>query len=117
MPKWQIDSQEYLKRLGLNRKDFEKLLKLPKTDELRKVLPLREMKRVQSIIPISSELLLYLIRRIRTLDGQLPFRDSEISQVVVNPHQLKIGQKFVYRENYQNMTVPFPPEAGRQIRV
>lgn len=103
MPQWQIDSGEYLARLGLNREDFEKLLKLPRTNELRKIIPLREIKHVQSIIPISSELLLYLIRRIRTLDGQMPFINSGIEMIVVNPHQLKIGQKFVYRENYQGM--------------
>ncbi len=103
MAQWQIDPQEYLKRMGLKREDFDKLLKLPQTDKLIKIIPLREIKNVQSIIPIHSELLLYLVRRIRTLDGQLPFINSEIDQVVVNPHQLKIGQKFVYRENYQNM--------------
>ena len=103
MAQWQIDSEEYLKRLGLGREDFEKQLKLPRVDDVKKIIPLREIKVVKSIIPINSELLLYLIRRIPTLDGQLPFRHATIRQVVVNPGQLKIGQKYVYRENYQSL--------------
>ena len=53
MSQWQIDSQEYLDRLSLGREDFERLLKLPKTSELRKIIPLREMQHIQSVIPIS----------------------------------------------------------------
>lgn len=101
MAQWQIDSAEYLTRLGLNREDFEKQLKIPRTRELKQIVPLREMKQVQSIVPINSELLSYLIRKIRTLDGQKPFQNSEIRQVVTNTRQLKIGQRYVYRENYE----------------
>ncbi len=103
MSKWQIDSTEYLARLGLNRVDFEKQLKLPQTDKIKNIIPLKEIKEVQSIIPINSDLLLFLIRKIKTLDGQLPFQNSTIRQVVVNSNQLKIGQKYVYRENYQQL--------------
>jgi len=39
----------------------------------------------------------------KTLDGRLPFQNSTIRQIVVNPHQLKIGQKYAYRENYQKL--------------
>jgi len=101
MSQWQIDSQEYLKRLGLDREDFEKQLKLPQVVDMKQIVPLRDMKEVQSIVPIDSEMLSYLIRRIRTLDGRMPFQNSEISQVMTNTRQLKIGQKYVYRENYQ----------------
>lgn len=103
MSHWQIDSEEYLKRLGLNRKDFEKQLKLPRTEEITKIIPLREIREVHSVIPINSELLLYLVKKIQTLDGQRPFENSSIRQVVVNSNQLKIGQKYVYRENYQQL--------------
>src|SRR3989338_107184 len=103
MPQWQIDSDEYLERLGLDRKGFEKELKLPRINDLKKIIPLREIKMVQSIVPIPFELLLYLVRKIQTLDGQWPFKNAEISQVIANPPQLKIGQKYVYRENYQNL--------------
>lgn len=103
MAQWQIDPREYLARLGLDRDDFKKQLKLPKTEEIEKILPLKSIEQVQSIIPINSDMLLYLISRIKTLDGQSPFKSSRIRQVVVNPSQLKIGQKYVYRENYQNL--------------
>ena len=101
MSQWQIDSKEYLERLGLNKEDFEKQLKFPKIENIRKIVPLREMREVRSIVPIDNDLLSYLIRKIRTLDGQLPFKNSTIRQVVTNPRQLKIGQRYVYRENYQ----------------
>lgn len=103
MSQWQIDPEEYLKRLGLGLKDFERELKLPRTNEVTLVIPLREIKVVQSIVPINSQLLSYLIKKVKTLDGQLPFENAAIRQVRVNPHQLKIGQKYVYRENYQNL--------------
>lgn len=103
MAQWQLDSDEYLARLGLDRKGFEKELRLPKISEMKKIIPLREIREVESIIPIPFDLLVYLIRRIQTLDGQLPFKDAEIEQIMAHPPQLKIGQRFVYRENYQNL--------------
>lgn len=101
MAQWQIDSQEYLMRLDLDRLNFERHLKLPNVVNLELVVPLRDMAVIQSIVPIDSKLLAYLITRIRTFDGRLPFQNSEISQVVTNTRQLKIGQRYVYRENYQ----------------
>jgi hypothetical protein len=103
MAQWQITPGEYLKRLELNIEDFEKKLQLPQVNEVTKIIPLRELHKIESIVPIGSDLLLYLIRRIRTLDGQMPFTNSTIRQVVVNPNQPKIGQKYVYRENYQQL--------------
>jgi len=103
MAQWQIDSREYLARLGLDRDDFKKQLKLPRIEDIEKIIPLKSIELVQSVIPINSDMLLYLIRRIKTLDGQLPFQNSRIHQVIFNPNQLKIGQKYVYRENYQNL--------------
>ena len=116
MSQWQIDSKEYLARLGLDMDGFKKELKLPKADEVNKIIPLRDMTAVQSIIQINSELLLHLIKRVKTLDGQFPFKYSTIHQEVVNPNQLKIGQKYVYRENYskilESMTEIFRSHTG-----
>lgn len=103
MAQWQITPDEYLKRLELNIEDFERRLQLPQVNEVTKIIPLKELHKIESIVPIGSDLLLYLIKRIRTLDGQMPFINSTIRQVVVNPNQPKIGQKYVYRENYQQL--------------
>ncbi len=103
MSQWQIDTREYLRRLDLDQEGLERKMQLPRIEEIVKIIPLREIKNVQSVVPINSELLLYLVRRVRTLDGQLPFLNSTIHQEVVNPSQLKIGQKYVYRENYSKI--------------
>lgn len=100
---WQIEPDEYLKRLDLSIKIFEKELRLPKVSEITKIIPLREINRVESIVPINSDLLLYLIRRIKTLDGQMPFVNASLKLTFLNPNQPKIGQRYVYRENYQQL--------------
>jgi hypothetical protein len=116
MPAWQIDPQEYLKRLKLGREDFKKRLKLPDIDSVAKIIPLRDLKVITSLIPIDTELVLYLLRQIRTLDCQMPFRDIDIQMVRIDPRHLKIGQKFVYRENYQKI-LESVPEVFRQFMV
>lgn len=103
MPEWQIEPNEYLKRLNIDLEDFEKQLNLPNVKNITKVLPLRNIKEIRSLIPISSNMLLYLIRRIKTLDNRKPFKNIKMKMLKMDPHHLKIGQKFVYRENYQNL--------------
>lgn len=116
MPAWQIDPQEYLKRLNLGREDFRRRLKLPDIDSVSKIIPLRDLKVINSLIPISSEMVLYLLRQIRTLDGQMPFQNIGIQMTRMDPRHLKIGQKFVYRENYQKI-LESVPEVFRQFMV
>ena len=53
-------------------------------------------------------MLLYLLRRIRTLGGQTLFENIRIQMVRVDPRHLKVGQKFVYRENYQKLLEEVP---------
>ncbi len=108
MPAWQIDPQEYLKRLNLGRDDFEHRLKLPDIDSIAKIIPLRDLKVINSLIPISSEMVLYFLRQVRTLEGQMPFRNIGIQMIRIDPRHLKIGQKFVYRENYQKILESVP---------
>ncbi len=100
MAQWHIETDEYLKRLDLDKDSLERKMQLPEIDKIAQIIPLRELKEVRSVVPINSGLLQYLIRRIKTLDGQMPFINATIHQEVVNPSQLKIGQKYVYRENY-----------------
>ena len=108
MPEWRIDQDEYLKRLSFSKKDFKDCLKLPTIKNITQILPLRDIKTIESLIPISFEMLCYLIRRIKTLDGRLPFKDVKMKMVKIDPHQLKIGQKFAYRENYQKLLEEVP---------
>lgn len=108
MPAWQIDPQEYMKRLNLDREDFRKRLNLPDVDNITKIIPLRDLRVINSLLPISSEMVLYLLRQIRTLEGQMPFRNIMIQMVRMDPRHLKIGQRFVYRENYQKILESVP---------
>ncbi|MEK9186059.1 MAG: hypothetical protein AAB885_00550 [Patescibacteria group bacterium] len=99
-PEWQIDFPEYLERLHLTERHFRKRLRLPMIGQVKKVLPLRELKEIHSVIPASQELLGYLIANIKTLSGELPFAKAKIEMLKLDPQQLRIGQKFAYRENY-----------------
>lgn len=108
LAEWQIKKEEYLKRLNLNEKDFEEQLCLPDTKAITQILPLKNIKKILSLIPISQEMLLNLIWRIKTLDGGKPFLAPKIKMIKMDPRHLKIGQKFVYRENYQKILEEVP---------
>lgn len=108
MPEWEIPFGEYLKRIQLSSECFKKRLNLPKIELIERVLPLKNLKEIHSIIPITNDFLLNIVRKIKTLDNQSPFECSTISMVKLDSNQLKIGQKFVYRENYQNLLEGLP---------
>jgi|SRR3989344_2787424 len=116
MPAWQIDPKEYLKRLNLRQDEFKQRLKLPDVDGITKIIPLRDLKVIQSLIPIDLDMVLYLLKKVRTFDGQMPFGNIRIQMVRIDPRHLKIGQKFVYRENYQKLLEEVP-DTFRQFMV
>ncbi len=115
MHEWQIDPREYFDRLDLNLEEFKHELHLPQVENVRKIIPLRDIHTILSLIPINFDLLKYLIRRINTLDGQSPFQTAEIQMVKIDPRHLKIGQKFVYRENYQKLFEEVPDIFGKFV--
>lgn len=109
MPLWQISPDEYLQRLGLNLSDFTKALRLPDVAAVQKIVPLRTIREVTSPpIPISQELLAWLLRRTRTMSGQSPFLNATFQTAKIDPRHLKVGQKFIYRENYQRLLEEIP---------
>ncbi len=103
MPEWEISFKDYLRRMRCTPKLFENKLNLPRINDVKKVLPLRNLKNIDSIVPIKKEFLLTIIKKIKTIDGQSPFKDSVIKMIKIDSSHLKVGQKFVYRENYQSM--------------
>lgn|SRR3989338_1214910 len=105
---WEITPGDYFERLHLDIKEFEKRLHLPDVSEIKKIVPLRRITKIHSLIPITAEMLGYLVRRIKTLDGDLPYKNAHIKMAKMDPHILKIGQKFVYRENYQQLMEEVP---------
>ncbi len=97
-PEWEIPADDFWTRFSPDR--FNHGLRLPNLNTVQVILPLRDMKEVESIVPMRRNTLAYFISRITTLDGQPVFADNEIEMLKLDPRLLKIGQKFAYRENY-----------------
>ena len=99
---WEIGKDDYLKRLDCP--DLECLgvfMGLPKIEKMEKIIPLRAMKTIKSLLPMSDKALAYLLSRIKTLDGEhTPYKDSSFRLLKHNPNTFKLGQKYVYREKY-----------------
>lgn len=108
MAKWQIEPREYLRRLGLKIEEFEERLHLPKVEDITQIIPLRDIHEIQSIVPISVDTLEYLLRQVKTLDGRFVFEKARVRMKKVDPCDLKIGQKFVYREKYASLVENVP---------
>ena len=99
--KWEIEMPEFLDRLGRSEESFVSDLCLPDVHSVQHIVPLRHLKYVHAMIPMRNEILRWLVSRIKTMDGQEPFKRASIEIHRVAPGQLLVGQRFVYRENYQ----------------
>jgi hypothetical protein len=99
-PEWLIPFNEYLKRIVKSPQGFREMLQLPKIQGIQQVLPLRDLKQIQAVLPLPRALVLYIVQNIKTLDGQRPFKNASLEIRTLDPGDLKIGQRFVYRENY-----------------
>ncbi len=105
MPKaeWIIEAGQYFERLELTPEKLQTQLSLPEVSRVQAIIPLRDMRRVTSMIPIKRELLAYLLRRIKTLDGQMPYQNASFHSTKVYPGHLSIGQKFAYKETCEDL--------------
>lgn len=100
---WQINFEDYLKRLNCSSRKWKQELLLPHTEKVKKIVPLRTLAKIESIMPISKRLLLHTIRQIQTFDGEYPFKNADIKMLRIDPEQLLVGQKYIYRENYSHI--------------
>lgn len=107
-PEWEIAKGEFLRRLACSESDFKAKLKLPNIKAVKRVIPLRYLRHIESVVPVSQDMLFYLISKMATLDGRRPFEHSSLQLFKVDPNHLKIGQKFAYRENYQGLLEEIP---------
>ena len=110
---WEIEKGEYLRRLGCSEQEFSERLQLPKMRGVRRVVPLKHLARVESVIPLSLDLLKKVLREVKTMSGEAPFRRAEFELMSMNPSHLLVGQKLAYRENYQNLLENVPSFFGR----
>lgn len=117
-PEWEIDKQDFLKRLGCSEGEFQKHLRLPDIKSIKRIIPLRHLERVESIAAMRKEMLVCFISRMTTLNAKRPFRNTGAENIEIrkiDPNQLKIGQRFVYRENYQNLLENLPNLFGKWV--
>ncbi len=98
--KLQIDFKEYLDRLSLNTGTFKDLLRLPMVEGVEEVVSLREICEARCVLPMPKHMMHLILRSVRTLDGQKPFERATFEMQKMGIRQLRIGQKFAYRENY-----------------
>ena len=108
MPKWEILPDDYFSRIGSDPKDFETRLCLPIIPEVRKIIPLRDIRKIQTVIPMTVAMLDYLVRHSKTLDGDLPFAHAELSEIESYPKVLEVGQRFIFREKWIAILEEFP---------
>lgn len=102
-PEWEIEKQEFLRRLDCSERTLRENLCLPNFKNVKRVVPLRYLANITATpIPMTNAMLSGLISRIRTMDNQRPFSNIVITLRKVDPNLLHIGQRFAYRENYQS---------------
>lgn len=74
------------------------------------VIGLREMKEVLSVNVMSKEYLFHLLSMIGTARSfqEKVYQKEKISFARIDPHSLRLGQKFIYRKNYMAIMENFP---------
>jgi len=107
-PEWEIELNDFLSRLGLNDNDFVKKLCLPDLGAIKHIVPLRFMREIEQISPISKEMTFFLLSQMKTMNGHRPFRNSKIRLSQYHPANLKVGQKYAYEENLTGVLKGLP---------
>ena len=104
---WEIKFEDYLSRIGKTQNHFRESLKLPPLRKTERVVPLRYLKNIISITQLTKNLLFEILSQIKTLDGQRPFKNASFKVIHVDPKDLKVGQKYVYTENWTELIRDF----------
>lgn len=109
-PEWEIRKKDFLKRLGCTEASFESEMSLPDLENVKRIVPLRFLREIESIVPMSFSMLRCLLLRVRRICKPTfrPFHGARFQFCKVDPRYLKIGQRFVYRENYQELLEKLP---------
>lgn len=107
-PEWEIGKREFLERLGCSESEFAEHLALQKLTGAERIVPLKHLRKATSATPIPFQLLGKLLKRVKTVNGELPFKNATFELSSFNPNHLLVGQRFVYRENYQNLLEELP---------
>lgn len=97
-----IEFGEFLRRTGVK-------LEIGSVGKIEKVISLRDITDIQTVISMPLEYLEHLLRNIGLLGDPecKPYRNSNFSLSRMDPHRLRLGQKFVYRPKYINILEKF----------
>lgn len=108
MFEWEIPRSEFLEHVGCDEETFVANLELPNFRSVTKVVPLRGVKKISCVVPMSTAILNHILRKMKTLGGRPVFEDATFELGRVDPSHLMVGQKFVYRETYQSLLEDMP---------
>lgn len=107
-PEWQIPFPELLDRMELSERKFRDFLRLPVIRHVQQVLPLKDVARVESVLHMSKSMLRMVLTKIKTQSQESPFLESRFRICKIDPQELRVGQKFVYRDNYTALLEELP---------
>lgn len=72
------------------------------------IVPLGALHTVNAIVPMKVSVLEQLLRSVHTTNGNLPYQNASIRIIKIDPQQLQVGQRYVFREKYQNLIESLP---------
>lgn len=112
-PKWEIEKEEFLRRLDCTERKFREELCLPDFKKVEKVVPLRYIEKADAAVHFTRDMVARILSHTKTLGGAPVFSRSKFHFCKVDPNNLKTGQRFVYREKYQNLLENLPDLFGK----
>lgn len=105
-----IEFGEFLKRMNIVKPSFGfEGFGLENTKKIERVVSLKDIEHANFVVSMPSEYLDHLLRRIGILEdpNHKVYRYATIRRLRVDPHDLYIGQKFVYRPQYISLLENF----------
>ncbi len=72
------------------------------------LVPLGALHKVSAITPMRITVLEKLLRRVMTAHGILLYKNATIRIIKIDPQQLQVGQRYVFREKYQQLIECLP---------
>ena len=102
--------EDFLERTGFDLNDFSAV----DPSRVKYVIGLREMTKIISISVMPKDYLYRLLKKIGiagSFDEKI-YENAKINFAKIDPHTLRLGQKFVYRKNYMAILENFPDLFG-----
>ena len=100
-----LEFNDFLRKTQFSVQD----LCFPSFDNIKYVIGLREMREIISVNAMSKKYLSSLLSKIGTAGSfdEKVYENATINFLRIDPHALRLGQKFVYRKNYMSILENF----------